>query len=220
MADYKQMVSWIKKWEGGLSKATTDSASKDPVPDGSGYHTNKGVTWTTFKSLASKLGYDATPALFYKMPDDIWGKIFKIGYWDPIAGDNIKSQAIAETMADWAWGAGPGTAVKNLKKYLGVTQTTTMDSATLALVNSKDEQSFLKGLSDYKKNWYLTLPNQQANYAGWANRLNDLYKVTLGKIGTAGKIGIIAIIALVGIGFFVAVSSTSEKKTVSRESRA
>src|SRR5262249_27514414 len=127
----------------------------------------------------------------------------------------IISQSIAETMADWAWGAGPGTAVKNLKKFLGVTQTTSMDNATLALVNSKDQKTFLKDLSDYKLNWYTTLPGQSANYAGWRNRLNDLYKVTLGKIGTAGAIGIIGIIALMGIGFFIAISGSSEKKKIS-----
>ncbi len=220
MADYKQMISWIKKWGGWSQQGHDRLCFKDPVPDGSGYHTNKGVTWTTFKSLASKLGYTATPELFYKMPDDVWGKIFKIGYWDPIWGDQIKSQGIAETMADWAWGAGPGTAVKNLKKYLGVAQTTSMDTATLNLLNSKDEKTFLKGLSDYKLTWYTSLPGQSANYAGWKNRLNDLYKTTLAKIGTTGAISIIAVIALVGIGFFVAVSSSSEKKTVSRESRA
>jgi hypothetical protein len=36
---------YIKKWEGGLSKDSRDQAAKDPVPDGSGYHTNIGITW-------------------------------------------------------------------------------------------------------------------------------------------------------------------------------
>lgn len=219
MADYKQIVPWIKKWEGGLSKATTDSASSYPVPDGSGYHTNKGVTWRTFESLGSKLGYTPTPALFYQMPDDIWGKIFKQGYWDPIGGDKINSQGIAETIADWGWGAGPGTAVKNVKKYLGVAQTTTMDTATINLINSKNEKQLHDGLSAFKKNWYLTLPNQSANYNGWANRLNDLYKVTVGKIGTAGAIGILGVLVAFSIGLLIFSTSTSEKKTVSRESR-
>ena len=198
MADYTKMISWIKKWEGGLSKAKTDSASSYPVPDGSGYHTNKGVTWKSFEALAPKLGYTATPALFYKMPDDIWGRIFKVGYWDPINGDNIKSQAIAETLADWAWGAGPGTAIKKLKEFLGLPSSYTMDAATLAKVNAPapNEKDFLKRLSDYKLKWYTSLPGQSANYSGWTNRLNDLYKTTLGKVGTGTITGIFFLVAV------------------------
>ena len=85
MADYRQITGWIKKWEGGLSKSKSDYASKFPVPDGSSYHTNEGVTWKTFETLAPKLSYSATPQLFYAMPDDVWGKIFKYGYWDVIS---------------------------------------------------------------------------------------------------------------------------------------
>ena len=36
MADYKNIVSFIRKVEGGLSSATTDTASKNPSPCGNG----------------------------------------------------------------------------------------------------------------------------------------------------------------------------------------
>jgi lysozyme family protein len=189
MANYALMIPWIQKWEGGLSKAKTDSASADPVPDGSGYHTNKGITWTTFKSMAPKIGYTPTPNLFYKMPQDIWGKIFKSGYWDAIKGDSIKSQSVAEILADWAWGAGPGTAVKKFKEFMKLPVSSTMDANTLALLNRvTDEKTFVKSLSDFKLKWYTSLPNQSANYAGWTNRLNDLYNVALTKLGPVGTV--------------------------------
>ena len=65
MADYTNIINFIKAKEGGLSSATTDTASRNPSNCGNGsngkpYHTNKGVTWSTFKSLSSKLGYSAT----------------------------------------------------------------------------------------------------------------------------------------------------------------
>jgi hypothetical protein len=67
MANYLLFVPVLKKYEGGLSKAKTDTASKNPVPDGSGYHTNKGITWSTFKAMAQTIDYTATPTLFYQM---------------------------------------------------------------------------------------------------------------------------------------------------------
>ncbi len=200
MADYTQIIGWIKKQEGGLSKAKTDSASSHPVPDGSGFHTNKGVTWKTFESLGPKLGYSATPKLFYAMPDDIWGKIFKQGYWDVIRGDQIKSQALADTLADFAWGSGGGRAIQQLQKYLKLPQTSRMDDATLRAINSADERTLHTGFSAYKQAWYLSLPHQEANYAGWKNRLRSLYSVTVAKLGTSGSI---VTVALLGTGLFV-----------------
>jgi len=125
MAVYTKIVSFIKAKEGGLSSTTTDTASKNPSNCGKGsnglpYHTNKGVTWSTFKGLSSKLGYSASCDNFVKMPDDIWGKIYKDGYWNPMQGDRIKNQAIANTFVEMAWGSGVGsnTSSKGAIAYL------------------------------------------------------------------------------------------------------
>jgi lysozyme family protein len=231
MADYRQITGWIRKWEGGLSKSKSDYFSKFPVPDGSGYHTNKGITWKTFETLAPKLGYIATPQLFYAMPDDIWGKIFKYGYWDVIHGDQITSQAIAETLVDWAWASGAGIAIIQLQGLLflptqlatikvqalaekrsfsqllsaqllkiGVASYT-MDTRTLATLNNANEKNFHEILSNYKQAWYLSLPGQQANYAGWKNRLVDLYNTTRHKI-TGAVLGIAFLLALWALNQF------------------
>ncbi|MCF8255529.1 MAG: hypothetical protein K9H61_02275 [Bacteroidia bacterium] len=117
MADFKLAIPIIKRSEGGLSKNTSDSASNYPVPDGSGYHTNKGITWLTFTSMAKKVGYVATPKLFYEMPESIWQAITKIGYWDTIQGDKIRSQSVATILVDWNFGSG-NWAVKNLQSVL------------------------------------------------------------------------------------------------------
>lgn len=117
MAKFELAIPIIKRSEGGLSKHPADTASRWPVPDGSGYHTNKGVTWQTFSSNAAKLGYEATPKLFYEMPDWVWNKITKKFYWDAIDGDLLKSQAVATILVDWAFGSG-NWAVKNLQSVL------------------------------------------------------------------------------------------------------
>jgi lysozyme family protein len=205
MANHKAIIPFIKKWEGGLSKAKTDSASKTPVPDGSGYHTNKGVTWKTLDGWKVRLGItnlDALIKTFYAMPDAIWEKVYKWGYWDAIRGDEIKSQAAADILVDWAWGAGPGRAIEKLQDFLKLTNTFKMDNATLQALNNAttaNEATFIKDFADFKLKWYTTLPGQEPNYKGWTNRLNDLYKVAVAKVGTGGSI-----VATIGIavGFF------------------
>lgn len=74
---YENLVNYIKIKEGGLSNNPNDSASKYPSPTPEKYHTNKGVTFKTFIDSSASLKYNPTTDLFLKMPNDVWGKIFK-----------------------------------------------------------------------------------------------------------------------------------------------
>jgi lysozyme family protein len=219
MALYTTIIPFILQQEGGLSKATTDAASADPLPDGSGYHTNKGITWTTFKMYLSALGIsDMTTAIarFYAMSQSDWNYIFKTGYWDKILGDQINSQGAANTLVDWAWGSGPGTAVKKLQQFLNtwlpahnapspnLTTDGGMGNLTLSALNAAtriNEAQFISDFSDYKKSWYLSLPGESANYAGWAARLDDLKQFALSTTGKAVIGGLVLVIGLVTFFF-------------------
>jgi lysozyme family protein len=196
MANYKEIIPFILQAEGGLSKAKTDKASLDLVPDGKGFHTNKGITWTTLKKYQSRLGVsqDMLIQIFYMMPQHVWEMVFKLGYWDAMKGDQIKSQAIADTLVDWAWTSGPVTAIRKLQQFMRVPVNSRMDARTLQRLNAiSDEGSFLKSFSDFKKQWYLTLPNQSANYEGWAKRLDRLYESVKTKVvENKGSIALVA----------------------------
>ena len=230
MANYQNIIPFIKQAEGGLSKATSDAASSNPVPDGSGYHTNEGITWTTMQAAAGLLGITSTALLiqaFYQMTDATWDKIFKWMYWDKIMGDQINSQAAADTLVDWAWGAGPGQAIKKLQQFLTGSSGWLVDNgapdpqlsidggmgpATLQALNAAtqiNEAQFVSDFSDYKKQWYLSLPNQSANYAGWEARLDALYATVQGSIGTGGIVA--GGILLAGLFFLVAYNIFKKK---------
>jgi hypothetical protein len=114
---FDAIVRYVKLKEGGLSKDVKDSASKNPVPDGSGYHTNKGITWTSFSENASKLGYDGSIENFYKMPENIWIKIFTKGYLKPFE-NYTNSKVCNYYLGIWAWGSGVGGA-KALLDFIG-----------------------------------------------------------------------------------------------------
>lgn len=203
MANYKLYLPELLKVEGGLSKSKHDKASANPVPDGSGYHTNKGVTWTTFSNLSKKLGYKPDIDLFYKMPDSLVGLIFKNEYWDKVYGDKINSQGIAENIADWAYHSGPGTAVKQVKKFLGMPAKASAEDFITRINRTIDEKSFIKQLIEYRKNWLIALPGT-ANDAGWLNRLNSLYKSTVEKVGTTGiASGLTLFLIIVVIGLYL-----------------
>lgn len=192
MADLNLLIPKIKKLEGGLSKAKTDSASKDPVPDGSGYHTNKGITWKTFKAMAPVLGYTASPTLFYKMPDNIWTAILKKGYWDRVCGDALRSQSIAEMLTDAIWAGAYNAiyAIKEVQRELNnygynLSVDGIMGAKTVAAINDSLlhglEKTILTAAYNGRKKHFEMLGG--ANLTGWMNRLNSLYGQVLAYIG-------------------------------------
>lgn len=210
MADYKVIVPFILKWEGGLSRATTDTASRNPSPcpvkGVTGYHTNKGVTWATFTGLAPKLGYTASCENFVVMPESIWGVIFKRGFWDEVGGDKLTSQAIANVAADFAWGAGPFQAVKRLQmainKVAGKTVVTVdgkIGPATIAAANSSNQLALFNEYTTLKDAFYKSLPGNEANQRGWSNRHTQLVEFSKKHIKAIG--GTLFFFVLVGVAY-------------------
>ena len=182
MADFKHLIPFILKAEGGLSKNTADTASKNPVPDGSGYHTNKGLTWTVFSGVFG-IGEDSVKR-FYTMNEDDWGTIFKKLYWDQTLGDQITSQRIADIICDWVWGSGkhyPEVDVQDILIHTfgaHITADGNFGPHTIEAINSVDEQKLWDAIVE-KRFWYLDQivlahPSQGIWLKGWKNRMNNL----------------------------------------------
>jgi len=170
------MVPFIKKWEGGISKATTDQCSKDPLPDGSGYHTNKGICWMTFKTVFGS-GPDAVKK-FYAMNDEDWGKVYKGLFWDKMKGDEIKSQKVADILVHWAWGSGAVIPTKTIQSIVGVVADGSIGPKTVAAINAMDEATLVAKLKERNYAFYEGLvaqPKYAMYKAGWFNRLNEFY---------------------------------------------
>jgi hypothetical protein len=190
MTNYKNIVPFIKKSEGGISSEPKDSASKNSSPCGkkNGYpiHTNKGITWATFKGLASKGGYTASCDNFLKMPDDVWFKVYKVGFWDEVQGDRIQNQAIANTFVEMTWGSGLGSISRGTgtlgwlnsffkKNYnQNLTSITQMVDFVNKLDNEGKTPELFEKLNDFRATKYKNL-NQPAFTKGWLNRLNSFY---------------------------------------------
>jgi lysozyme family protein len=175
MADYRLIIPFIKGKEGGLSKATSDTASAYKVPDGSGYHTNKGIQWIVWKSVNG----DSKDSVkrFYAMSDSDWEKIFKNEYWDKIGGDKINSQRIADTLVHWAWGSGLATPSKAIQGIVGTIQDGEIGDKTITAINNSNEaDTYAKIKQAHINHWTNLLKNPKyAMNKGWVTRLNDLF---------------------------------------------
>lgn len=185
----KKLVAYIQKWEGGLSRDPKDTASKNPAPwthNGlTGWHTNKGVTYETFSSLATSLGYAPTAQNFFTMPDDIWYKILWNGYAKPFQLERINHlPRIQAVIISWAWGSGVGGATTRLARFqrevMGIQDgnITTLEIVGYfnQLVTAKNEIEVFNKLCDRRLQDFQKMPSWNAHGKGWTNRLNDFRK--------------------------------------------
>ncbi len=202
MANIASIIPFTYKWEGGLSRATSDTASAHPSPftivdpkDGkpkNGWHTNKGVTYAAFKDASAKYGFDNNAKNFASMPEDIWLKIAKGSYWDKLYLDNVKSQAIANVLFSLIWGSWLNWTGR-MQKYLktkGVDWNKTNLKALPDIINAQvakyGEKQVLDDIIELKKGYLLAL-NQPQNEKGWLNRLDALKDYSYSLLGSSVK---------------------------------
>jgi lysozyme family protein len=169
MADYKHIVPFVLKSEGGYVNDPNDA----------GGETNKGVTYTVWKSV-----FGDTHDRFMAMSDEDWGQIFKKNYWDLVCGDQINSQRIADLLADWAYNAGRRTPSIDVQDILNhsfaqhLTEDGQLGSSSIAAINAVDENTLFNDIVQ-KRLWFYdqcvaSHPSNAKYIVGWRNRVHAL----------------------------------------------
>jgi lysozyme family protein len=180
----EKYIKFVKKWEGGLSRDKNDSASSfscpTPYNDKTGWHTNAGITYAAWVHFYGN-GKDSD---FYRMPSDMWFKIFKKGYWDSVKGDAYNSQNIAAFVTGMAWGSGPKQAGISLQRVLNllgkkVTIDGVIGNQTVLAANSVPVRELFDALASERERFFYAIGvGKNAKFLkGWLNRLED-YKKT------------------------------------------
>lgn len=163
----------ILRWEGRTSSDPRDTAASC-YPGG--IHTNKGVTFCTFKNLAPKLGISPiTHDRFLKLTDQEIGLFIYEFYKNVRGADLPDSVALAATEA--AWGSGPGRALQHLRdsvRDLGRPALST--SQAIQSAASIPEKKLFEAYQARRKAYIESL-GAQPKYAmflrGWMNRLRS-----------------------------------------------
>lgn len=170
MANYKELVPFILRWEGGFTNNKNDR----------GGWTCKGVTLTTFRSV---YGQNKNANDLKYITNEQWMHIFKTLFWDKCKADKIQDQSIANMLVDWAWNSGAVHPIKALQRCVGVTADGIVGSRTLAAVNSASPLSLFGQLREKRIQFYNNIaandPSQKKNLKGWLNRVAH---ITYGKL--------------------------------------
>lgn len=101
-------------------------------------------------------------------------EFYRENFWNRIHGDEIKSQAIAQSVFDFAVNAGIKTAVKLAQIIVKATPDGIMGPKTLEALNAKDEKVFVLSYALMKITRYAGICNRDRSQTkfllGWVNR--------------------------------------------------
>lgn len=159
MADYKKLIPFIKKSEGGFVN--------DPLDRGGA--TNMGITINTYRTV---YGSKKTVEDLKHITEQEWEYVFKHIFWDRCRADEIKSQGVANNMVDWVWGSGVN-GIKGVQRLVGVKADGIVGSNTLAAINAAGESLFPR-ITQARIIYYNAIvsrrPNQKRYVNGWICR--------------------------------------------------
>lgn len=193
---WKLYLTHVLSWEGKTSSDPRDTAASC-APTPGAIHTNKGVTFCTFKTLAAKIGITpVTYKRFLALTDNEIG-LFIYEFYKSVSG-SMFPDSVALSMTEAAWGSGAKRAIKHLQDALNVMGkkvevTQTANAQTAEAANSVSEEELFKQYWIQRKAYidFLTSQKKYAMYKnGWNNRINSfLSKINPGTV-------------IAGVGFF------------------
>lgn len=174
MADINKWIPFMEEWEGGYANLPWDK----------GGPTYKGVTLATWQLYAPGFGKPGTVDGLKAMTRQEYEYIIRVGFWNPISGDSIKSNAVATAIADFAYNSGVWRAVRETQQALNdlgqqVAVDGRMGPKTLAAINRVDASKLFDRICDRREAFFRYLAaSSPSTYGvslnGWLNRLDDL----------------------------------------------
>jgi len=170
MADFNKYVPILKQVEGGYQNLASDNGNYNSL--GQRVGTNFGISARFYEGIIKRPPTVADMKAI-TLPQALG--IYKKYFWDDIHGDEIKSQAVANIIADHAINGGEGSIGRIVQRILNnhfgkkLVVDGDIGPRTLAAINSVPSNELHDLIWDARKDFYIGLDSvwQQA----WLNRL-------------------------------------------------
>jgi lysozyme family protein len=173
----------VLKWEGKTSNDSRDTAVRC-APFSGAIHTNKGVTFCTFKANAKRLKIEpVTYNKFISLTDEEI-KRFVWDFMRSVQAEQFKD-SVALALTEAAWGSGSVRAIRQLYEALNklnyrLPVKDTLTQNVINIANNINEQLlFNEFIKIREKYLYETLgknPRYSMFVRGWRNRMEDFKK--------------------------------------------
>jgi lysozyme family protein len=213
MANFDKIWANTKEFEGGFQQLALDTANYCPgqgKPGATLIGTNHGISAIGFAHYNN----DVCPTVsqIKNLSVTEAKKIAKKQYWDPIQGDKINSQAVANLIFDITYGGSSGPlhvrqAINQIKGKGTVSEfkSFTLTDAEIKLINSIPEKQLFDTLVAIRRNYYVG-HTYQAGLTTRLNKLAAMYGPTLKNAVLSAQKHIVPILiigSLFSIGLFI-----------------
>lgn len=108
--------------------------------------------------------------------------IYKIGYWDPVKGDDLPG-GVDFVVFDMAINAGPGRAAKLLQDVLGVVVDGIIGRNTIKAANQDYPERVVTAYTKAREDYYRSLPHFPTFGRGWLRRTRESEIIALTMLG-------------------------------------
>lgn len=169
MANFSLYIPLLLQVEGGYQAHPDDPGNYNSL--GQNVGTNKGISARFYEDIIKR---PPTVADMLAITTQEAQKLYKTHFWDACKGNEINSQAKANTIVDHHVNSGRGVRLaqevlnKNFNKKLSIDNK--MGPATLSAINSVHESQFVPAYNDARAAYYKSIGNQSF-YKGWLERL-------------------------------------------------
>jgi lysozyme family protein len=149
-------------------------------PDDNGGPTNQGVTLATYRDALGQPNLTADD--LRAMTDEQRDRIYLMGYWQTIRGDDLPS-GVDLAVFDFAVNAGPGTAAKLLQHVVGTTEDGVIGPLTIRAASAPNLQQTITLICGNRIVYYESLGKPEF-LQGWINRANACQDAALALIAS------------------------------------
>ena len=202
---FVKYADFVGHAEGGLSKDPKDSA-RSCVPAGM-YHTNRGITFCTFKAMAQSLGMSPTYQRFLSLSKEDANR-FLYSYYK-VASKGINNPITQLIFTNIAWGSGQSvvatTARLTLRESLGLTNvrlTGAMNDDLRRIINAQDPAKFNNALMEQRLKWLSNARTAKDHFRGWKAREDKFRREFMGGSSPSG-LNILTMLAIALGGFLL-----------------
>lgn len=173
-SNYTKLLKPLLGIEGGVADR--------PLSDDPGGLTNKGVTWRTYDAYRISKGLPKRSVR--QITNAEVTEIYKTQYWDLVRGDDLPS-GLDWAAFDFAVNSGPGRAVKELQRVLGVSVDGVIGLNTLKAIGEANLAKLINHYCDRRLTYMKGLKNWRPNKNGWTRRVAEVRAAALDMADTA-----------------------------------
>ncbi|MDP4271079.1 MAG: glycosyl hydrolase 108 family protein [Bacteroidota bacterium] len=177
MAEFKIALQRTLVHEGGYSND----------PDDQGGETYKGISrtrhdewagWAMIDRYKLKAGFLTSLNNDSRLQAEV-EQFYRISFWDPLHGEQIRDQSVADSIFDFGVNAGVKTSVRLAQWVAGTVADGVIGEKTLEKLNASPPAQFRIAFTLAKIDYYISIikkrPANKKYLFGWISRVLDFY---------------------------------------------